>query len=540
MPIDSGLYSQQILPPALDPAKIQAEVIAQQDQLDEAKAKQQDVRDSLMARSILQSTGGDPDKAVAGLRKAGLYGAAATIEKSQNDAAKARGEAMKARLDNEKMLIERASNEFASALQNPNPSSFDTLRKNLAALPDDPDDPQAKQRILSDIGETFDQATTPQKLQQWSMRSTAALAQTQQQQKTLDNVLGQNHLLGATAMLADASDAADYGKEYQAVMAILPFGTEREAIRAKLPDPSQVTDANFGQVKQALVAGSMTPQEQTNRMNAETAAENAKKEPAGFTLGQGQTRFDAQGNKVASVAPRPVTTTASQGATAAPSDAKAVAQAIMNGDQPPEFTGLYRNTMAVRAELAKAGYPLTKATEDWTATKKYLTTLNGQQQTRLRQAVTFASDSLGLVQSLSDEWQGGRFPLLNKANLAAAKSGAYGKDAQSLATRLEAQIADLTSELGTVYKGGNSSTDESLKLAATNLSADWSQQTLSDSIKQIRQNLQIRQNSIANTGTAGTGGNQYDQQRAVEAPKSSAPALIYDPKTGTFKKGGGS
>jgi hypothetical protein len=207
-----------------------------------------------------------------------------------------------------------------------------------------------------------------------------------------------------------------------------------------------------------------------------------------------------------------LTAAASGGATG--DDAKTIAQAIVEGKQPPTLTGLYRFAAPVRAELARQGYDLTTATEDWNSVTKYLSTLNGAQQTRLRQAVTFANDSLNIIEDLNGKWNGGRFPLLNKANLAAAKQGVYGQDVQSVATQLEAQINDLVSELGTVYKGGNASTDESLRLAASNLKADWSKKTLDDAIKLVRKNLTIRTNSIRNTEVAGSANNQY-------APKTS-------------------
>lgn len=182
---------------------------------------------------------------------------------------------------------------------------------------------------------------------------------------------------------------------------------------------------------------------------------------------------------------------------------------IFNGTRPP-LSGLGSNSkegQAVTAGLNALGYNLTKATEDWTAMQKRISTLNGQQQIRLQQAVSFSADSLDIIDQLNTQWQGGRFPILNKASLALAKEGAYGADAQSLATRFEAQIGDLVSELGTVYKGGNSSTDESLKLAANNLSSNWSQKTLTDAINLVRTNLQIRKNSMANSAVIE--GNQY-------------------------------
>lgn len=225
----------------------------------------------------------------------------------------------------------------------------------------------------------------------------------------------------------------------------------------------------------------------------------------------------------------PLNNTKIKGATSgAESDgnAKAIAGAIISGDQPPDVKGLYKYSGAVRAELAKQGFDLSTANEDWTATQKHLASLNGPQQLRLRQAVDFASSSLDLVDSLATEWKGGQFPLLNAANLKLAKEGAYGQKAASLATRLGASVADLTSELATVYKGGNSSTDETLRLAAQNLNESWSTDTIKDGTDQIRKTLTYRKNSLKSVGVAGTPGN-YDPGKpdaSAVPPAGAAPA----------------
>jgi len=174
-----------------------------------------------------------------------------------------------------------------------------------------------------------------------------------------------------------------------------------------------------------------------------------------------------------------------------------IGDAIIKGEQPPEISGFGMAKIAapLKAYLAEKGYDLTTAGLDYQAQKRYMSSLNSTQQVRLRQATDFAYSSLDLVEGLAKEWQGGNFALLNKVNLNAAKNGVYGPKAASIANRLDLQISDLTSELGTVYKGGNSSTDESLKLAAKNLQSDWSEKVILDAIPLIRTNLDIRRNS---------------------------------------------
>ena len=190
-------------------------------------------------------------------------------------------------------------------------------------------------------------------------------------------------------------------------------------------------------------------------------------------------------------------TTSNANETQARNDVKTAVSGMKAGHLPPILPGrASKDYTALLAESERQGFDLVKANEDWVATQSYLKTLNGAQQTRLRQAVVQVKESVPLVRSLIKEWDSSGLPGLSAANLAAAASGAYGQKQQSLARRLKAQIADMTSELGTVYKGGNSSTDESLKLAAENLSADWGKQTGLDALDQIEQNIRFRQNSM--------------------------------------------
>jgi hypothetical protein len=146
------------------------------------------------------------------------------------------------------------------------------------------------------------------------------------------------------------------------------------------------------------------------------------------------------------------------------SDPKDIAAAIISGDQPPTLKGLYRNAAPVRAELARQGFNLSRAETDWNAVQKHIATLNGNQQTRLQQAVSTASDSLDKIEGLYNEWKqlgpNSGIKIFNRASLAAARNlpGRTGAVAQAL----EGQISDLTAELAVVYMGGNSPTDHGL------------------------------------------------------------------------------
>lgn len=213
-----------------------------------------------------------------------------------------------------------------------------------------------------------------------------------------------------------------------------------------------------------------------------------------------------------------------------PDEISLIGDAIINGLQPPTLTGLYGKSAAVKAYLSKQGFDLSKATQDWNATNRYLTTLNGAQQIRLRWAINFTAESLDLVDELNKQAEDElhRFGITKLASVqkSLAMQGVYGQEVKSLFTQLDNQISDLVGELATVYKGGNSSTDESLKLSAKQLSSNWDFQTLKDNVNLVRKNLQIRQNSINNTEVAGTStGKMYSEdESAIESNLSDEEA----------------
>ncbi len=213
-------------------------------------------------------------------------------------------------------------------------------------------------------------------------------------------------------------------------------------------------------------------------------------------------------------------------------DVKLSVAGMKDGSLPPQLPGrASKDYTAIMAEAKRQGFDLAKANEDWVATQKHLATMNGQQQERLRQAVSFLKDSVPLTRSLITQWDSLGIPVLSAANLRAAKSGAYGNAAQSLAVRLDGQIADMTSELGTVYKGGNSSTDESLSLAAKNLAGDWSKQAGLDALDQIETNIGLRENSMRNSRAVTSGGsNAYDRSAQSATPPADKTQVWNSPR----------
>jgi hypothetical protein len=215
-----------------------------------------------------------------------------------------------------------------------------------------------------------------------------------------------------------------------------------------------------------------------------------------------------------------------------------VGDAIIEGKQPPVISGfgMAKYQGPIRAYLSDKGYDLYNAEMDYHATKKYVTSLNSTQQVRLRQATQFSYDSLNIIEELNNQWQAGRFPILNKGNLILAINGALGVEAQKIATKLDTQIADLTSELATVYKGGYASTDETLKLAAKNLKSEWSYEQLGENINLVRTNLQIRLNSLKSAKIGGPAGLSKEEPPTPTPPKVPPTTIGKRPPLSSFER----
>jgi len=290
------------------------------------------------------------------------------------------------------------------------------------------------------------------------------------------------------------------------------LGEEPKAVA--LSDNQRLVDPRTGRV---IVEG--TPKEERRSIDVQLAAASA----AGDTANYNRLLKVKKDAGQADDRPRVVVT---GGGASGAVDPSAIADAIMNGDQPPEMTGLYRNGAAVRTMLAKKGFNLAAAQTDWKATQRHVASMNGPTQLKLQQSINALPELLDSVDSIAKEWKGGQFPILNKANLALAKGGAYGPEVASVATRLDQQIADVTSDLGSVYMGGNSPTDHSLKLAETALKGDWDERVFHDMVKMARANVQIRRNSVLHSGVAGVGDNNpYAPQQGAPygAPPPSGP-----------------
>jgi hypothetical protein len=214
---------------------------------------------------------------------------------------------------------------------------------------------------------------------------------------------------------------------------------------------------------------------------------------------------------------------------------------MMDGTIPPILPGrASKDYTALLAEAHRKGYDLSSAATDWVATQKHVSTLNNNQQTKLMQAISTASQSVDVIDELATQWDAGKYPALNSVTLKLAQGGALGPKAQTIATQLDGQITDVTSELANVFMGGGTPTDTALKLASKNLNANWSKQTLHDMTELTRKNLQIRSNSMKNVGVQGASAkNPYGSGAVPETETKTTTPSAADKAAALLKKYGG-
>lgn len=233
---------------------------------------------------------------------------------------------------------------------------------------------------------------------------------------------------------------------------------------------------------------------------------------------------DQAGAELQNVQPIPPASSSTSGADF--SNVKEAVAGMKDGTIPPQLPGrASKEYTAMMAEAHRQGYDLAGAATDWMATQKHIATMNGSQQLRLNQAINALPEMLDKADQLAAKWKGGKFPPFNRANLALAKNGAFGPEVASVANQLEAQVADITADLGNVYMGGNSPTDHALSLAGKSLKGEWDAKVFHDMVQLAKTNVQIRKNSINNTGVQGASGdNPYMPPAPAAAPASTQSA----------------
>jgi hypothetical protein len=246
--------------------------------------------------------------------------------------------------------------------------------------------------------------------------------------------------------------------------------------------------------------------------------------------------------------------------------AREIAQAIVNGDQDPTLTGMYRLSPMVREILEKEfHYDLSRARLEYGATQKFLASTNNAAAISYLRSLSFANGQIPIVQDAYNKWKQAvtsvapdfltRFQGFNKKALDA--SMAMGGDAGAAARQLVSSVTELQSILPGIYSGGYAPHTEDLKKAEKMLGADWDEKSftggldLIQSLTKARQNAMkmtvpqfVRENSPYLKNMPGAASGQADQQKQQEQQPQQAPPLpamlspldvgktFLDPKTG--------
>lgn len=204
-------------------------------------------------------------------------------------------------------------------------------------------------------------------------------------------------------------------------------------------------------------------------------------------------------------------------------DPKAIAAQIRTGDHPPNIEQYGRPAAAaIASELAKKGpngeppFKLADAQRVWRAQMNLNRTMNGSQQVRLDESIRSGLAMYDRIDQLADQWDGKGWGVLSRANLAAAREGAKGPQAQSLANQLTGQIGQLTSDVATIEQGGLTPTTEARAVAEKSMQDWWGKGTIKDMTAQGRANMQIR-HLARSTQEPMTPGNGIDMRPARPA-----------------------
>lgn len=190
------------------------------------------------------------------------------------------------------------------------------------------------------------------------------------------------------------------------------------------------------------------------------------------------------------------------------SDAKDIFSGIKQGTQAPDLTGLGRTGLAgeVRAQAAREGFDLKKATTDWISTKEFAKSLNTQQQVNLNRALNSVQASIEPLKQLSSQLDQGGFVPANRISLNAKLNGieldtkGMSQSQVQTATKYITQMNLMRDELAQGFASGGVPTETGYKLADQILNPAYGKGQLGAALDQVGLNLNIRRNALTSTG----------------------------------------
>ena len=199
---------------------------------------------------------------------------------------------------------------------------------------------------------------------------------------------------------------------------------------------------------------------------------------------------------------KPPASASNVGSTTISPRAQSIINAIKAGKMRPDIIRSLPPRDPVRSEvtqgLADAGVDINTMQFDINAETAYWRVQNDSKRTSMRTLLNTLEHSVPytrkLITDLREAVPDFAISGLNRAQLAVV-ANSRGPDAV-LARKLVAQIADIGAEIGGLYMGGNSNTDESFRVAQQNINSNWSEEQLLAALDQIEVNAGIRKRAM--------------------------------------------
>lgn len=226
-------------------------------------------------------------------------------------------------------------------------------------------------------------------------------------------------------------------------------------------------------------------------------------------------------------------------------------EGIYEGTFPPTMLSTTRPTkysIGLSNEMRNAhpDFNVTKALMQYNAVAKQVQGLNSTQMVNLQQRIATAEPTLENVKALNEQLKGmiprTAITKVNQVGLGAVLNGAYGRDAQQLASQLQTQIGILKTEVPTILNGGYAPLEANYRQADKMIDAAWGPDRIDNGVSTIKLDMNWRKAAMGQTSATlpqgfGAAPNPYGGQPGQAAPVSDAQAQAeYDALVRARKK----
>lgn len=210
-------------------------------------------------------------------------------------------------------------------------------------------------------------------------------------------------------------------------------------------------------------------------------------------------------------------------------DAKAIADSIKSGKQPPDTAGLSRTVAPrVRAMLANDGFDLTQAKLQYDAAHKQILSLNGPQMVRYVGLATSVDNTIDEVKQLAAQMDNIGIPIANYAKAVAYTQAAGNTPQGQLVAKYVAAVNTLKEEFANLAQGGYAPTEAAWGLANQQINGNFGVKQLGASLDEVQRLIRYRIQGIPNINTLGPGaGNRYVP--GVQQPGATGGGSVSDP-----------